>query len=170
MSEITEQIQAKLATKIVAKEKAETKVSNITTQISVYESSLEKLAQKIESLKSQIVTFEGNRESARVDAEARTSEVDHMTEILERVVGAEAEREILVERMQEMIAADVWMPGMPEEDRGKLQRDPEFKKIRDRKLYLDELIDAAPGDINRIFYSRGEVSGYHKKGEELASD
>jgi hypothetical protein len=170
MSEITEQIQAKLATKTAAKEKAETKVSNIGSQTSVYEASLRKLAQKELSLKSQIETVETSRATALTDVEARTSEVEHIAEILERVKTSESERDSLVAWMQKQIAADVWMPGMPEEDRGKLQRDPEFKEKLARKLFLDELIDAALGDVNRIFYSRGEVSGYHRKGEDIAAD
>lgn len=168
MSEITTQIEAKLQAKEAAKEKTQTKVDNLNGMIEVYRESIAKLEDKIKSLTSQIERYDVSRQASEEEVEVRTAEVEHMMEILERVSGAETERDELAAKMMEMIDADQWMPGDPEEDRGKLKRDPEFKRIRNRKLALDAVIDSALADVNRIYYSRGEVSEIHAKGAPIA--
>lgn len=162
-----EAIVAKIEDKRKAVENIATKKEGIGKKISMYETAVANheakriAAEKILEDYRESFAAQDALESDRLDVLA------HMDEILERHDLAVAElsevSQTLVDRMN---AVPDWMPGMDEELKGGLKRDPQFKEALKRKDYLNQCIDACWSDIKKIYSNRGEISGFNVKGRQ----
>jgi chromosome segregation ATPase len=164
---VLEEISAKINTKRVATEKKRAKPDSLAEQIEMYEQSIKSHEEKIVKLKDLIAKREASKLVAQEELDQNLSEVEHMEEIYERYMLGIAESEvcstIMVDRINEL--AD-WYPGIPEEETRKWERDPEYIEAKERQEYLNRLLPACLTDIQRIFYSRGDVSEFNVKGRK----
>lgn len=162
---VREQIVKKIEAKRTAIAKIVSKPENIEGQIAMYRKAIADHEAKIEMLKERIEKFEAaGAESVDLHTQ-RQEELKHMEQILATYDVSVEERDYLSEKMTDMIEAMNWMPGDDPALRGAGRKDPKFIEIRNRKLYLDEVINAALPDVRKIYVSRGEVSTYHTREE-----
>lgn len=152
-----ETIEAKIATKTVAREKLTGKLDTLNETEVVYLNAITKAENKIFTLRQKIKGFAASRATIAEDKAKRETELVKMNEILQKYDDLMAEGESLQGLLLAKIKEHEWYPGDPAENRGSLERDAEYMKARKRKLEINDWTSEVLGDINRIFYSRGEV-------------
>lgn len=158
-------IVAKIEAKRSAAEKITVKKTNLIVQVAVYENAIVAHEAKLRAAKERLELYRESVKTNTDDEVSRLSEAEHMQEILDRYDAAVLERmeksRIMLERME---AIPDWFPGMDEELKGAVRRDPEYKQALERKLYLDQVIEVALSDVRKIYSARGEVSEINAKG------
>lgn len=150
-------IEEKIAKKKAVKEKLDSRVESLDETEVVYRNAIAKAEAKIVTLKNRIDGFEDSRNTLKEDTAKRVAEIEQMTRILEQYDKYMEEGAALGEIMNAKIKEHEWYPGDPEEKRGALERDTEYLAARKRKWAINDWLSDALGDINRVFYSRGEV-------------
>lgn len=165
MDETREQLIKDIDGKKTATAGKAAKPDNIVKQTQTYLNKIERLRADIDRLEELVEANNRYLAGATELSGSRLGEVAHMEEILERYDLAVAERAELFPVIQKrMEAFPDWYPGLDESLKGALRRDPVYKDAIARKAYLEDVIEAAPLDMRRVYNNRGEVSGYHKKG------
>jgi hypothetical protein len=158
-----EHILSKITAKTNATKKIQTKVENLDSQIDIYANAIENTKLKLASQQERLAQFEESKSSLQSEEASRQEEIDWMGEILERYDLAYEEGERLGEYMRKRIEGDVFIPGS---EKSSLEDDAEFQKVRKRKLYLNDLMEACKADVNKIMVSRGQVSDYNVMGRK----
>jgi len=166
-AEMREEIVAKLAAKKVAVEKKLSKPKNKIAQRQMYVDAIAEHEKKIEKLQALIAKIDESSEDLNVEISLRESEVEHMEEILSRFDRGMKEREECVATMKRRIdALTMWTPENPVSVKDNMKTDKEYLKAFARREYLDRMLPECVVDVQRIFYSRGDISEFNVKGRK----
>lgn len=167
MEETRNEIMAKIEVKRGSHSKLQVKADSLKAQREMYLAAIEEYKEKIVKLEALVIQREENADSYSEEAQLRTTEGDHMQEILDRMDKAVVERAVVVGKIQDRLdELPDWMPGMNDKYRNGNKADPKIKKLTARRDYLDTVIETALPDVKKIFYSRGTVAAFNEKGRK----
>lgn len=150
-------IVAKIEKKRSVKEKLDVRMDSLDETEVVYQNAIAKAEAKIVTLKNRIAGFENSRIGLKEDMAKRAEEIDQMNRILDQYDALMVEGEALGKVMNAKIKEHEWYPGDPDSKRGALTQDKEYLAARKRKFEINDWLAEALGNVNRVFYSRGET-------------